>query len=93
MSKMIQMWDDRYSSSRYAYGTNPNEFFKNTLTEYALNGNILFPAEGEGRNAVFAAKRATAVMGATLGGWGSKRINTATKTKLIKTFSFLLKDI
>ena len=57
MSKMIQMWDDRYSSSKYAYGTNPNEFFKNTLTEYALNGSILFPAEGEGRNAVFAAKK------------------------------------
>ena len=43
MSKMIQMWDDRYSSSRYAYGTNPNEFFKNTLTEYALKWQHIIP--------------------------------------------------
>ena len=39
------------------------------------------------------AKSATAVMGATLGGCGTKRINTATKTKLTKTISFLLNDI
>lgn len=47
------MWDQRYSSSNYAYGINPNEFFKDTLNKYTLNGNILFPAEGEGRNAVY----------------------------------------
>ncbi|MFY0712649.1 class I SAM-dependent methyltransferase [Seonamhaeicola sp. NFXS20] len=54
---MIEMWDNRYSSSSYAYGINPNEFFKDTLNKYQLNGKILLPAEGEGRNAVFAAKK------------------------------------
>ena len=54
---MAEMWDNRYSNSDYAYGINPNEFFKETLNEYQLNGKILLPAEGEGRNAVFAAKK------------------------------------
>ena len=48
-------WNDRYSSEEFAYGTAPNIFFKEQLEK--LNpGSILFPAEGEGRNAVFAAK-------------------------------------
>lgn len=54
---MIEMWDKRYSSSSYAYGINPNAFFKDTLNKYQFKGKILLPAEGEGRNAVFAAKK------------------------------------
>ena len=54
---MKEMWDDRYSSQDYAYGVKPNEFFKNALDTYNLNGKILMPAEGEGRNAVYAAKK------------------------------------
>jgi len=48
-------WNDRYSSEEFAYGTAPNNFLKEQLEK--LNpGSILFPAEGEGRNAVFAAQ-------------------------------------
>lgn len=48
-------WNDRYSKDEFAYGKEPNNFLKEQLTK--LNaGTILFPAEGEGRNAVFAAK-------------------------------------
>ncbi|MBS1915534.1 MAG: class I SAM-dependent methyltransferase [Bacteroidetes bacterium] len=47
-------WDERYSSKEYAYGTSPNLFLKKHLPNYPI-GKILFPAEGEGRNAVFAA--------------------------------------
>jgi len=49
-------WNDRYSNNEYAYGKEPNNYLKEQLEK--LNaGTILFPAEGEGRNAVFAAKR------------------------------------
>ena len=48
-------WNDRYSSEEFAYGTAPNNYLKEQL-EKLKNGNILFPAEGEGRNAVFAAQ-------------------------------------
>jgi 2-polyprenyl-3-methyl-5-hydroxy-6-metoxy-1,4-benzoquinol methylase len=48
-------WNDRYSKEEFAYGEQPNKYLKEQLEK--LNpGTILFPAEGEGRNAVFAAK-------------------------------------
>ncbi|MBL7870275.1 MAG: class I SAM-dependent methyltransferase [Cyclobacteriaceae bacterium] len=50
-----ERWNDRYSKSEFAYGEYPNNFLKEQL-EKINPGAILFPAEGEGRNAVFAAK-------------------------------------
>jgi len=52
MSK--EMWNKRYADAEYVYGTSPNEFFKRELAKLAA-GKILLPAEGEGRNAVYAA--------------------------------------
>src|SRR4026207_1693687 len=47
-------WNERYSKDEFAYGEQPNNYLKEQLEK--LNaGTILFPAEGEGRNAVFAA--------------------------------------
>ncbi len=48
-------WNERYSTSEFAYGEQPNTYFKEQL-EKLKPGTILFPAEGEGRNAVFAAR-------------------------------------
>jgi len=48
-------WDDRYSSEEFAYGEAPNNYLKEQLEGLPV-GKILFPAEGEGRNAVHAAK-------------------------------------
>lgn len=48
-------WNDRYSSEEFAYGTAPNNYLKEQL-EKLKTGSILFPAEGEGRNAIFAAQ-------------------------------------
>lgn len=52
---MIDFWEERYAAEAYAYGTAPNVFFKETIGEIP-KGKLLFPAEGEGRNAVFAAQ-------------------------------------
>ncbi len=51
---MNDFWNERYSAEEYAYGESPNEFLKQELPK-VKPGKILFPAEGEGRNAVFAA--------------------------------------
>jgi SAM-dependent methyltransferase len=50
-----ERWNDRYSAEEFAYGTAPNNYLKESLEKQDI-GTILFPAEGEGRNAVFAAK-------------------------------------
>lgn len=49
-------WDERFSKEGYAYGTEPNNYLKEQLDKL-IPGTILFPAEGEGRNAVYAAKQ------------------------------------
>ncbi|WP_339924513.1 class I SAM-dependent methyltransferase [uncultured Cyclobacterium sp.] len=51
----IKKWNERYGKEAYAYGEAPNLFFEEKIKELAI-GTILLPAEGEGRNAVFAAK-------------------------------------
>lgn len=51
-----QFWDSRYSENETVYGTEPNTFFK-TFIDGHKEGNLLLPAEGEGRNAVYAAKK------------------------------------
>ncbi len=50
---MKNSWDLRYAQPDYVYGTDPNAFIKKQL-EGMKPGKILFPAEGEGRNAVYA---------------------------------------
>jgi SAM-dependent methyltransferase len=55
MNNWTKRWDDRYSSEEFAYGEEPNNFLKEQLEKLSPS-TILFPAEGEGRNAIFAAK-------------------------------------
>lgn len=50
-----ERWNKRYSNEAFAYGEKPNNYLKEQLEKLSI-GNILFAAEGEGRNAIFAAK-------------------------------------
>lgn len=49
------LWDNRYKKDQYAYGKLPNRFFREELDKIPA-GQILMPADGEGRNGVYAAK-------------------------------------
>ena len=63
------MWDERYKSVEYVYGTEPNDFLRENIG-CLPKGKILSLAEGEGRNAVFLAKQGyevTAVDGSAVG--------------------------
>ena len=53
---MKESWNERYAGREYIYGKQPNELLRAYL-ENKDPGTILFPSEGEGRNAVFAAKK------------------------------------
>ncbi len=67
---MVDVWNQRYAQEEYIYGVKPNEFFKKELTKLKP-GRILFPAEGEGRNAVYAA----------LQGWDVVAFDSSTEAK------------
>ena len=49
----MSMWDERYTSDDFVYGTEPNSFLASNAK--ILTGPVLSLAEGEGRNAVFLA--------------------------------------
>jgi SAM-dependent methyltransferase len=49
-----EFWNERYGQHPTVYGDEPNEFFKKQL-QSLTPGKLLLPAEGEGRNAIYAA--------------------------------------
>lgn len=51
-------WNERFASEQFAYGKEPNTFLKEELPKLNKRGKILFPCEGEGRNAVYATTQA-----------------------------------
>ena len=52
-----EMWDQRFSSEEYAYGKEANVWLSERVSQInpPPNNRALFPADGEGRNAVWAA--------------------------------------
>lgn len=48
------IWDERYSGAEFAYGKTANAYLQQQLAQHKT-GSILFPADGEGRNSVYAA--------------------------------------
>lgn len=77
---MNDSWNQRYAQEDYVYGIEPNKFFKNELLKLQP-GKILFPAEGEGRNAVYAA----------LNGWNVVAFDSSEEAK-IKAVKLALKN-
>ena len=52
---MSNFWNERFGSTDYVYGENPNVFFAEQMGRLKP-GIIVLPCEGEGRNAAFAAE-------------------------------------
>lgn len=57
---MKQFWNERYAANDNFYGEAPNLFFKEFIDSRPA-GRLLLPAEGEGRNAIYAARNGWAV--------------------------------
>lgn len=49
-------WNERFASHETLYGPFPNEYFKTFIDRQPNPGRLLLPAEGEGRNARYAAR-------------------------------------
>lgn len=53
---MRTVWEERYSEEGYLYGVNPNDFLA-SIDLHNFSGRVLCLAEGQGRNAVYLAKK------------------------------------
>jgi SAM-dependent methyltransferase len=53
---MQEFWNKRYAENEMVFGYKPNQFFK-LFIDLHISGTLLLPAEGEGRNAVYAAEK------------------------------------
>jgi ubiquinone/menaquinone biosynthesis C-methylase UbiE len=78
----IDRWNERYSGNEFAYGEQPNNYLKEQLEKLPV-GTILFPAEGEGRNAVFAAGLGWTVSAFDISVEGQKKALRLAKTKKV----------
>ena len=55
------MWDQRYNTDEYVYGTEPNEYLV-SVSDHIPKAKVLCLAEGEGRNAVYLAQQGCQVV-------------------------------
>lgn len=76
------MWDERYMDNEFVYGKEPNLFFKEWLQQLKP-GSILMPADGEGRNGVFAAQLGWKVTSSDLSEEGKLKAMKLAKEKKV----------
>jgi SAM-dependent methyltransferase len=76
---MNSFWNERYSEKEFVYGEAPNVYFEETLSKLK-SGTIILPCDGEGRNAVHAARQ----------GWNVKAFDLSEAGKM-KADSLALK--
>ena len=89
---MNEFWNARYARQEYAYGTEPNVFFKQELDKLPVSGAILLPAEGEGRNAVYAAGQGWKVTGFDFSIEARKKAMSLAASKGVN-IDYLIRDI
>ena len=86
MSKKIksaEMWDQRFDSPEYLYGTEPNDFLKSN-SKLIPTGKVLCIGEGEGRNSVFLAKQGYKVTAIDYSLTGLKKTEKLTKENQVE---------
>lgn len=66
------MWDSRYDTEDYVYGTEPNDFLRENV-ERLTPGRVLCLADGEGRNGVFLAQKGFSVTSVDASGVGLRK--------------------
>lgn len=70
---MKEFWDERFSQEAYVYGEEPNVWYAEQLKNMPVGKKALFPAEGEGRNAVYAAQLGWEVTAVDISEEGKKK--------------------
>lgn len=82
---MKDFWEQRYSESGWAYGTEPNEFLRTQKARLTRGARALVVGDGEGRNGVWLAQQGLDVLSVDYSPAGLKKANklaTAKGTRL-----------
>lgn len=74
-----EFWNQKFSRDGYLYGKEPNEFIKSTYVNFKKNQRVLCLGEGEGRNAVFLAKKGYEVAAIDASDVGLSKLETWAK--------------
>lgn len=74
-----KFWNERYTTTKYLYGTEPNTFLVENA--HLLCGPVLSLSEGEGRNAVFMASRGLHVLGVDCSEVGLEKAQSLAKSR------------
>ncbi len=74
-----EFWNQKFLRDGYLYGKEPNEFIKSTYINFKKNQRVLCLGEGEGRNAVFLAKKGYEVAALDASDIGLKKLQTWAK--------------
>ena len=89
--KYKKFWEDKYKNPDFAYGKEPNVFFKEQI-QNLKSGSILLPADGEGRNGVFAAKLGWQVTAIDLSEEGKQKALQLASEQLVN-IEYIVDDI
>ena len=81
--KSAEMWDQRFDSAEYLYGTEPNDFLK-TNNKLIPKGKVLCICEGEGRNSVFLAKQGYKITALDYSSTGLKKTEKLAKESKVE---------
>jgi SAM-dependent methyltransferase len=92
MQDPIRFWEQRYEDTVYTYGTKPNRYFQQQLEAFDKPGRLLLLAEGEGRNAVYAAAQGWQVTAVDFSENARKKALALAKEEGV-LFEYLLTDI
>ena len=85
------MWDDRYHTEEYVYGTEPNFFLLENVDQIP-SGDVVCLADGEGRNSVFLAERGRRVTAIDLSEVGVNKARELARSRGVD-INFVVADL
>ncbi len=89
-----EVWNNKFSKHDFLYGTKPNMFIATQSKSFQRGSNVLCIGEGEGRNAIFLAKRGFEVSAVDASDVGLSKLEKRAKEENldIKTYCEDLND-
>jgi len=89
-----EFWNEKFGKEEYFYGKKPNEFLVSCINNFSKKERLLFLGEGEGRNAVYYAKKGYEVRALDASDKGLSKLQIFAKEEgvQIKTTCLDLKD-